>query len=98
MGVSMDYNTVLPVLVPGAIILIIVSVVAALALAWVRDGQIRQWVRRGWLAAVIVLIAGDAIFWVASAMVEGPERSTVDRSLQQQQQDELNQRLSEGGH
>ena len=94
----MDYNTVLPVLVPGAIILIVVSVVAALALAWVKDGQIRQWVRRGWFATVVVLIAGSAIFWVASAMVEGPERSTVDRSLQQQQQDELSQRLSEGGH
>ena len=94
----MDYNTALPVLVPGAIILIIVSVVAALALAWVKDGQIRRWVRRGWLATVVVLIAGGAIFWAASAMVEGPERSAVDRSLQQQQQDELHQRLGEGGH
>ena len=94
----MDYNAVLPVLVPGVITLVVVSVAAAFALAWVKDAQVRLWVRRGWLAAVVALFAGGAIFWVASAMVEGPERSTVDRSLQQQQQDELHQRLGEGGH
>ncbi len=93
----MDLNSSLPALVPAVIALIVVSVAAGLALAWDRQPQFQLFVRRAWLLAVIVIIGGVAIFWIATALV-GSKHPTVSRSLQQQQQDELRERLKNGGH
>ena len=94
----MELNSNLPVLVPAVIVLFIVSVAAAMALAWRRDPAFQRLVRRLWLAAAVVIVAGVAVFWIATAMVEGPRRAAVDRSLQAEQQDELRTRLQKGGH
>ena len=93
----MGLNSSLPALVPAVIAFVVISVAAGLTLAWNGRPQIRLLVRRVWLVATIVLVGGVAIFWLSTAMV-GTHRPTVTRSLQQQQQDELRQRLKNGGH
>ena len=93
----MDLNAILPALVPAIIALIVVSACAGLALAWDRQPQFQILVRRTWLVAAIVIVGGVAIFWIATALV-GSKHPTVSRSLQQQQQDELRERLKKGGH
>jgi hypothetical protein len=94
----MEVNSNLPVLVPAVTVLIVASVAAGLALAWNRQARFQRLVRRLWLATVIITLAGAVIFWVSTALIEGPSRAPVDRSLQVQQQDELRQRLQKGGH
>jgi hypothetical protein len=94
----MEVNSNLPVLVPAVISLFVVSVAAVLALAWRREPDFGRLVRRVWVAAVVVIVGGAAVFWIATAMVEGPRRAPVDRSLQAQQQEELRARLQKGGH
>jgi small neutral amino acid transporter SnatA (MarC family) len=94
----MDLNSNLPVLVPAVIGLIAVSAAAALALAWVKQPQVRRWVWRSWLAAAILIAGGVVIFWISTAMIQGPRRSTIDHSLQERQRQELQQRLRNGGH
>jgi phage-related minor tail protein len=94
----MGLNSLLPALVPAVIALVVVSVLAAFALAWDRGPDMRLIVRRAWVLASTFIILSVAIFWIATAMVEGPRRATIDRSLQQHQQDELQRRLRHGGH
>jgi hypothetical protein len=94
----MELNSNLPVLVPAVITLIVVSGAAALAMAFNRQTSFRQLVVRVWLAAAALIVGGVVIFWISTAMVEGPRRATVDRSLQQRQQNELQQRLQKGDH
>lgn len=95
---AMEWNSNLPVLVPAVIAFIVISTGAALALAWNRRPQIQLLIRRAWFVAAIVIVGSVAIFWISTAMVEGPKRATVSRSLQQQQQDDLHKRLQTGGH
>lgn len=94
----MEFNSNLPVLVPGVITFVVISVAAAFVLALNRRPEIRKLVGRVWLAISVAIVAGVAVFWISTAMVEGPPRSTIDRSLQDQQQRELHQRLQNGGH
>jgi hypothetical protein len=94
----MELNSNLPVLVSAVIALIVVSVAAALTLAWGRRPRLRTLVGRLWLVAVVVIVVGVGVFWISTAMVEGPRRATVDRSLQARQQEELRLRLQKGGH
>jgi len=93
----MDLNANLPALVPAIITLVVVSVCAAFVLAWDRQPLIQTLVRRAWLLAAVVIVGGVAIFWLSTALV-GSRHPTVSRSLQQQQQDELRERLQKGGH
>ena len=88
-------TSLLPALVTTVIVLIAASVIAALALYWTTDLRAKQIVRRVWLAIVILTVLGLAIFWIGTAMIG---TSTVDRSMQQQQQDDLHKRLGKGGH
>ena len=94
----MEFNSNLPVLVPAVIALFVVSVAAALALAWRREPSVRRLIGRAWITVAVVIVASAAVFWIATAMVEGPRRAAVNRSLQTQQQDELRARLQKGGH
>ena len=94
----MTPNSYLPVLVPGIIVLLVVSVAAALALAWTKEPQAQQIVRRVWLGVSVLVVLGVAVFWISTAMVQGPRGGTVDRNLQQQQQNELQRRTQGGGH
>ncbi|HKD22378.1 MAG TPA: hypothetical protein VKB71_10205 [Rhizomicrobium sp.] len=94
----MGLNPNLPVLVPAIITLIVISVAAGLVLAWNDRPQIRMLVSRAWIVGVVIIVSSVGIFWISTAMVEGPKRTMVPRTLQQQQQEELRQRLKEGGH
>ncbi|HWU26822.1 MAG TPA: hypothetical protein VN154_10510 [Rhizomicrobium sp.] len=94
----MGLNANLPALVPGVIAFIVLSVGAMVALAWSRQAEIQRIVRWTWFAGTIFIVAGVAIFWLSTAMVEGPKRAIVDRGLQNLQQNELRQRLDHGGH
>lgn len=94
----MSYNSLLPALVPGVIVLAVLSVGAGFALAWNSDPRIRLIVRRFWIFAAVLVIGCVAVFWVSTVMVQGPKRVIVDRSLQEKQQDELRKRIHGGGH
>ena len=94
----MEFNASLPVLVPAIIGLIVVSAAAAFGLAWTKQPEVRRWIRRAWIVAAVVLVGGIAIFWISTAMVQGPPRATVERAMQEQQQEELRQRAQQGGH
>ena len=94
----MELNAILPALVPAVITLIVVSVVAGLALAWTRQAEARRWIGRIWLAAAVLVVAGVVVFWVSTALVQGPHRTSVDRGLQDRQQQDLRRRLQDGGH
>ena len=82
-------NPYLPVLVPAAIGFVVVSAIAALALAWTKAPDVRELIRRGWIALMVLMALGVLVFWIATAMVEGPRRSTIDKGLQDQQTKEL---------
>lgn len=88
----------LPALVPAVIALIVLSIGAALVLVFNEQPEVRRIVRTTWAVGVALIVSGAAIFWLATAMVQGPKRAVVDRNLQKAQQDELHQRLSHGGH
>jgi undecaprenyl pyrophosphate phosphatase UppP len=94
----MDLNSNLPVLVPAVVGLIVISAAALLALAWIKQPEARQLVRRAWIVMSVLLVGGVVIFWISTAMVEGSHRSAIDRSLQEKQEDELHQRLQNDGH
>lgn len=94
----MSPNSNLPVLVPGVIVILVASVVAVLALAWVKDAQARQMIRRAWIGVSVLVVLGLAVFWISSAMVRQGPGGTVDRSLEQQQQNDLQRRAQSGGH
>ena len=93
----MDLNSILPAFVPAVIGLVVVSIAAVLVLVWNKRPDVQRLVRRIWLVAVICIVAGLLIFWIATVLV-GSGRPTLDRSLQQRQQNELDQRLRSGGH
>lgn len=93
----MDLNSNLPALVPMVIALIVVSLAAVLVLATNKQPEIQKIVRRVWAGASVCIVAGAAIFWLSGAFV-GTSRPSVDRSLQNQQKNELRQRLQNGGH
>jgi len=93
----MGLGSNLPVIVPGMIVLIVVSVAAALALAWTKDSAAQLLIRRVWIGVSALVVVGVVVFWVSSAMV-GTREPTVDRGAQQQQQNDLQDRLKNGGH
>ncbi len=94
----MELNSNLPLLVSAVVALIVISVAAGLALAWTREQGARRLLIRTWIVLAVIIAGGALVFWVSTAMVEGPRRATVDRNLQAQQQDELRRRLQNGGH
>jgi hypothetical protein len=94
----MDINRYLPVLVSAAVTLIVFGAIGLLALNWSTSAGQRLWIRRALLVLVLVTVGGPVIYWFATWAVEGTQRHTIDRSLQQQQQDELHQRVHKGGH
>jgi uncharacterized membrane-anchored protein len=94
----MEFNSNLPALVPAVIALVVVSVGAGLALAWNRQAQFRKYVIRAWIGAAVVIVGAVVVFWIATALVEGPRRAPIDRSLQERQQQELRERVQKGGH
>ena len=94
----MEFNSNLPVLVPAVVAIIVVSAAALLALAWNKQPNVRRLVTRVWLGAAVVIAGSAFIFWISTAMVEGPRRAAPDRGLQERQQQELQQRLQKGGH
>jgi len=88
----------LPVIVPAAIGLVVVSAIAALALTWTRDPSSRRLIGRAWVAFAVLAGLGVAIFWIATAMAPGSRGLGVDRGLQNQEAKELHDRLEKGGH
>jgi thiol:disulfide interchange protein len=92
----MEPNSILPVLVTAVVVIIVVSVGAAIALWWQPRPQARKAIRRTWFALTVLSVLAVVIFWVSTALIGN--RSTVDRGLQQKQQNELQQRLQNGGH
>jgi Na+/melibiose symporter-like transporter len=94
----MEYNSNLPALTPAVIALIVISIAAGLSLAWNRQARFRRFVIRAWIGAAVIIVGGAVVFWISTVMVEGPRRATIDRSLQQHQQDELRERMQKGGH
>lgn len=94
----MDLNLYLPALVTGVIILFVFGTIGLLALNWTTSPQIRLWIRRALLVLVLVVVGGSLVYWFATFGVEGTSRHTIDRSLQQKQQDDLHKRVQEGGH
>jgi len=93
----MGLGSNLAAVVPGMIVLIVVSVIAALALAWTKDAGAQQLIRRAWMAISAMVVTSVVIFWVSTHMVS-TQQPSVDRSLQHQQQDDLQQRIQHGGH
>ena len=92
----MEPNSLLPVLVSAVVVIIVVSAAAGLGLWWQQRPRIRLVIRRTWIALTVFSVLGVVIFYVSTAMVG--KSATLDRSLQQKQQDELHQRLQTGGH
>jgi hypothetical protein len=93
----MSLGANLPVIVPGMIVLIVISVAAALGLAWTKDAGAQVLIRRVWMALSAMVVVGVVVFYVSSGMV-ATRAPTVDRSVQQQQQSDLQQRIQNGGH
>ena len=93
----MGPNSVQPVFVTAVVVILIASVVAAIVLWWDPAPRTRQIVRRAWFVVTVLSALGVMIFWISTAMI-GTGYSTVDRSLQQKQQDDLHKRLKTGGH
>jgi len=94
----MEYNSILPALVPAVLILIAASLAAWIGLAWDKRPSVQTFIRRAWLAVTVICVAGVFLFWLSTVLVEGPRRATIDRSLQREQQDELHRRVQRGGH
>jgi Na+/H+-dicarboxylate symporter len=92
----MNLGSNLPAILPAMITFIVVSVLAVFALAWNKQPQIQELVRRTWLFVSVLALVGVAVFWISTTMVQ--PGATVDHRLQEQQQRELQQRLQNGGH
>jgi hypothetical protein len=92
----MDLNAFLPTLVPAAMTFVVVSVAAMLALFWIKQPEAQTLVRRVWVGVSVLIVLGVAVFAIANGV--GAHEPSVDRSLQQQQQNELHNRLQTGGH
>lgn len=93
----MEPSSVLPVLVTAVIVILVASVAAAIALWWEKRPEFRQIVARTWIVVTILSALAVVVFWISTAMT-GSKNPTVDRSLQQKQNDELGHRLQRGGH
>jgi ABC-type sugar transport system permease subunit len=93
----MEPNSVLPVLLTAVVVVMVASVGAGIALWWSPQSRIRQIIRRAWFVVAVLATLAVVIFWI-STMFGASDRSGVNRSLQQRQQDELHQRLQKGGH
>ena len=93
---AMGPNPILPVLVTAVITIVIASVAAAFALWWINEEQTRKIIRRVWFALMVLSVLGVAVFWISTTMI-GPG-SSIDRSMQKKQSDELQERLHKGGH
>ena len=94
----MDLNRYLPALIPAVLALVVFGTVGLVALSWTNSVVTRMWIRRALFVLVLVAIGGPLVYWIATWGVEGTPRRTIDRSLQQQQQQELRQRTQHGGH
>ena len=65
----MDYNSLLPALVPAVVALFAISIAAGFALAWVSEPRLRLIVRRLWIFAVAVVVGCVAAFWTSTVSV-----------------------------
>ena len=93
----MEPNSIQPVFVTAVVVVLVASVAAALVMWGDARPRTRHMVRRAWLVVTVLSALGVMIFWISTAMI-GTGHSTLDRSLQQKQQDDLHQRLKTGGH
>ena len=94
----MDLNRYLPSLIPAVLALVVFGTAGLIALNVTQSVTMRLWIRRALFVLVLVTIGGPLVYWIATWGVEGTPRRTIDRSLQQQQQQELHQRIQHGGH
>ena len=94
----MDLNRYLPAVVSAVVLLAVFGTLGLLALGWVRDDEAKRWIRRALLLLLLACVGGPFIYIFATRAVEGPSRHDVDRSLQAEQQKELQQRIQNGGH
>jgi hypothetical protein len=94
----MDMNRYLPALVSAVVALIVFGAIGLVALNWATSERQRLLIRRALLVLVLVTVGGPLIYWLSTWAVEGGQRHTVDRGMQQKQQDELRQRINKGGH
>ena len=94
----MDLNRYLPALIPAVLALVVFGTAGLIALSWTNSVVMRLWIRRALFLLVLACFGGPFVYWIATWGVEGMPRRTIDRSLQQQQQEELRQRLQHGGH
>jgi glucan phosphoethanolaminetransferase (alkaline phosphatase superfamily) len=94
----MDVNRYLPVLLPALVTLVALGAAGLIALNWTRSAVAHLWIKRALVVLVLITIGGPIIFWFMTWAVEGPPRHTIDRSLQQRQQNELQRRIQQGGH
>ena len=93
----MGPSSILPVLVTAVIVVLVASVAAAIALWWEKRPAFRQIISRVWIVVTVLSVLAVFVFWISTAMT-GSKSPTVDRSLQQKQNNELRQRLQGGGH
>jgi hypothetical protein len=94
----MDTTRFLPALISAVVMLIVFGSMGLLALSWTESVPMRLWIRRGLFVLFLLAIGGPFIYWLATWGVEGSPRSAIDRSMQQQQNAELRQRIQNGGH
>ena len=94
----MDLNRYLPALVPAVLLLIVLAAIGFFALRWTDSARARLWIKRTLIVLATVAVGGPMLYWIATWAVEGTPRRTIDRSMQQQQMDELHKRVHQGGH
>jgi hypothetical protein len=94
----MDTTRFLPALISAVVMLIVFGSMGLLALSWTESVPVRLWIKRALLVLVLLAVGGPFIYWLATLGVEGAPRSAIDRSMQQQQNAELRQRIQNGGH
>lgn len=92
----MNADLGLPVMLTAAVSFVVVTTLAGLSLLWVRDPAARKVLGRTWATASVLIVLGVVVFWIATSMISGGK--PVNRSLQDQQQNELQHRLQKGEH
>jgi uncharacterized SAM-binding protein YcdF (DUF218 family) len=97
-ALAVDVNRLLPALMTAAVALIVFGAIGLVALSWTKSAAARLWIRRALLVLVLLAVGAPFLYWFMSIGVEGTPRHEIDRSLQQQQQEELHQRIHKGGH
>lgn len=95
---AVDVNRFLPVLITATVALIVFGAVGLMALSWTKSAGMRLLIKRAMLVLLLLAAGAPLLYWFMTVGVEGTPRHEIDRSLQQQQQDELHQRIHKGGH